>query len=139
MNLKEIEDKLNKFNDKLNDIGSQVSDVLNSGVNSFDSTLNGCVESIDKKVNEFAEKYDEKRVENKECETSIPNMNMNSEVEGLGSQDSISVTDIIKPSIPVDLNKKENNDSVSNEGINMGVKVNLEKSENIENLGEEIV
>ena len=137
MNLKEIEDKLNKFNDKLNDIGSQVSDVLNSGVNSFDSTLNGCVESIDKKVNEFAEKYDEKRVENKECETSIPNMN--SEVEGLGSQDSISVTDIIKPSIPVDLNKKENNDSVSNEDINQGVKVNLEKSENIENLGEEIV
>ena len=137
MNLKEIEEKLNKFNDKLNDIGSQVSDVLNSGVNSFYSTLNGCVESIDKKVNEFAEKYDEKRVENKECETSIPNMN--SEVEGLGSQDSISVTDIIKPSIPVDLNKKENNDSVSNEGINMGVKVNLEKSENIENLGEEIV
>ena len=37
------------------------------------------------------------------------------------------------------LNKKENNDSVSNEGVNMGVKVNLEKSENIENLGEEIV
>ena len=137
MNVKDIEDELRKFHDNLRNIGIQISGVLNSGVNSFDSTLNGCVESIDKKVNEFAEKYDEKRVENQECETSIPNMN--SEVEGLGSQDSISVTDIIKPSIPVDLNKKENNDSVSNEGVNLGVKVNLEKSENIENLGEEIV
>ena len=64
INLKGIEAKLNEFNNKLNEIGDQVSDALNSGFSSFDETLNSVVGSFDEATDNLAVKYDEMKSKN---------------------------------------------------------------------------
>ena len=103
MDFKKIEEKLNEFNEKLNNIGGQVSDALNSGFSSFDSALNSVVDSFDEATDDLAVKYDEMKAKNenkeeKELVEPFDNSNL-----GQGAGDMTSVDTVVKPVISSDM------------------------------------
>lgn len=124
INLKGIEAKLNEFNNKLNEIGDQVSDALNSGFSSFDETLNSVVGSFDEATDNLAVKYDEMKSKNEnkeEKEIVTPFDNSNNFAEDVSEVTSVNHT--VKPSISSEISSENGsvlNESSIDEGLFVG-------------------
>lgn len=147
-NLKDIEAKLNSFSDKMNEIGNQVSDALNSGASSFDGALNSVVDGIDNKMDEYVQKKEQEKLEKAEKERVEPTVS--SEVapqpipqptpevipqpipvpetfHGTEQVEGVSFGNTVKPNVGVDLSKDKDdpNGSVVNvDSLNKGVNLN---------------
>lgn len=148
-NLKDIEAKLNSFSDKMNEIGNQVSDALNSGASSFDGALNSVVDGIDNKMEEYVQKKEqeklEKQVEKEKVEPTVQSETVSEPIpqpiiepvpqpiqvsesfNGTEQVEGVSFGNSVKPNIAVDLSKDKDdpNGSVVNvDSLNKGVNLN---------------
>lgn len=110
MGIDKIFNKLNELDKKLNELGNQFSDGLNSGISSVDEAVNGQLSKIGSKIDEKIEKseklsslnYDklnssDSKIDNEQGLDNLNNFAVDSE--------TVIVSDVIR--VPINLNKNE--------------------------------
>lgn len=96
MKLEEIEKKLDSFNEKLNSLGSNFSDGLNSGLSKADNVVNSRLRTFGQNFDNWSEKHCPPFKDSQSQEGSIM---AEDNLKGLGGTDTLSSTDIIKPAL----------------------------------------
>lgn len=96
MKLEEIEKKLDSFNEKLNSLGSNFSDGLNSGLSKVDNVVNSRLRTFGQNFDNWSEKHCPPFKDRQSQEGSIM---AEDNLKGLGGTDTLSSTDIIKPAL----------------------------------------
>ena len=96
MKLEEIEKKLDSFNEKLNSLGSNFSDGLNSGLSKADNAVNSKLKTLGQNFDNWSEKHCPSFKDSQSQGSSIM---AEDNLKGLGGTDILSSTDIIKPAL----------------------------------------
>ena len=96
MKLEEIEKKLDSFNEKLNSLGSNFSDGLNSGLSKADNVVNSKLRTFGQNFDNWSEKHCPPF---KDSQSQGGSIMAEDNLKGLGGTDTLSSTDIIKPAL----------------------------------------
>lgn len=116
MKLEEIEKKLDSFNEKLNSLGSNFSDGLNSGLSKADNAVNSKLRTLGQNFDNWSEKHCPSFKDSQFQEGSIM---VEDNLKGLGGTDTLSSIDIIKPALKFEEKIVLEKDTVVEEKINL--------------------